>query len=193
MKRVAVASGLVGACVALGVGSLWSFKSLDAETSNRPADIHEVARSQPQLAGVPPVVSRSAEVAVDAMGVGDGSASESYEGAEHLPVDPEQVAFELEEGFEGDEPADHASVLASAQIEKAFRGLAEPGTRLRSLECRLRQCRAVVEFPDSQADIDSFEQLVDDEREGLGGFSVIVPGREELEDGRVVATVFIEL
>ncbi len=117
-----------------------------------------------------------------------------------LPVEPPteppktraETVFEMQQKYDNDRQADrHAGEVRDA-IDSSLKSALVEGSRVQSVECKLSTCRAVLSFPNIDADKASFRKVMD-ESDGPFAQYGLTANREKDADGSVTTTIFVNM
>lgn len=104
----------------------------------------------------------------------------------------DEFAFRVERMFEKDQPATREAMERDRAIRDAFSAPDLKGVTFESSECRASTCRVKLTFDNLDYDRDILNRmLLNPETPFARGMGVLVPQREEQEDGQVSTTVLL--
>lgn len=192
--------GLFAAGVVLSAGfSTWRVEVAKTEVLERTRNQARINATTPAEAA-PPTPVTSTMVPVIAAAVSDSAPSlaaepvaDVQESAE-VPTTKtrEQRLFELQQHFEADHPADSRAYSIGKEVrtelERALSGTGE----LRSVDCKLKTCRASLELPGLDADKALFRKILSS-NEGVFASYEVRAEREVGPDGSVSTLLFFYL
>ncbi len=179
---------LLGSVAAVAVATVWSVTSHSSKASRaaRPQrEAREEASSERDFA--PRVVERVVtQPAVEAVAAPPPP-------SEREPLEPEEIATELEMHFESVTGRTSESRAMEGKLRDAFtRPTLPSGTNLQSLECRPGTCKAVVTFADIDADKQAISSLFLDPSSAVEtGMQLVIPPRDVGPDGVRKATIYL--